>query len=81
VLTHDKHGDYGHIHHRLVHDAVAQHHNVVTFAPHNQGTVTLTVPAETYSLTELPLHGEIISSFHLTEHKNSYTEPHKEIAS
>ena len=80
VLTHDKNGDYGHIHHRLVHDAVAHHHNLITFAPHNQGTVSLSVPTGTYSLNELPLHGEIISSFHLTEHKNSYTEPHEEIA-
>ena len=74
VLTHDQHGDYGHIHHRVVHDAVAHHHNLITFAPHNQGTVTLSVPAGTYSLNELPLHGEIIASFHQTEHKNSYKE-------
>lgn len=80
ILTHDKDGDYGHIHHRLVHNAVAHHHNVVTFAPHNQGTVTLTIPPGTYSLDELPLHGDIISGFHLTEHRNSYTEPQQEMA-
>jgi hypothetical protein len=80
ILTHDKDGDYGHIHHRLVHDAVAHHHNVVTFAPHNQGTVTLTIPPGEYSLDELPLHGHIISGFHVDGHKNSYTEPKEEIA-
>jgi hypothetical protein len=75
ILTHDEDGDYGHIHHRLVHDAVARHYNLVTFAPHNQGTVTLTVPSDTYTLSELPLHGDIIRSFHIAEHKNSYKEP------
>jgi len=80
ILTHDSRGDYGHIHHCLVHNAVATHHNVVTFAPHNQGTVTLTIPPGSYNRTELPLHGDIISSFHMTQHKNSYTEPNKEIA-
>jgi LmbE family N-acetylglucosaminyl deacetylase len=75
ILTHDADGDYGHIHHQLVHDAVARHYNVVTFAPHNQGTVTLAVPPGTYTLDELPLHGNIIQSFHIEQHRNSYKEP------
>lgn len=75
ILTHDEHGDYGHIHHELVHRAVARHYNVVTFAPHNQGTVTLTVPLDTYGLSEFPLHGNIIQSFHIDQHRNSYKEP------
>jgi LmbE family N-acetylglucosaminyl deacetylase len=75
VLTHDADGDYGHIHHKLVHDAVVRHYNVVTFAPHNQGTVVLSVPPDTYSLDELPLHGSIIQSFHIEQHRNSYKEP------
>lgn len=74
VLTHDEHGDYGHIHHQVVHDAVKRHPNLVTFARPGTGT-TYTVPAGTYSLDELPMHGEIIASFHATEHKNSYKEP------
>jgi LmbE family N-acetylglucosaminyl deacetylase len=74
ILTHDADGDYGHIHHRLVHDAVVRHYNMVTFAPHNQGTVTLSIPPGTYTLDELPLHGDIIQSFHIAEHKNSYKE-------
>ena len=75
ILTHDADGDYGHIHHQLVHDAVARHYNMVTFAPHNQGTVTLTVPPGTYTLDELPMHGDIIQSFHIEQHRNSYKEP------
>ena len=75
VLTHNEHGDYGHIHHVLVHNSVQWHPHLVTFAPHNQGTVTLTVPPGTYTLDELPLHGNIIQSFHIEQHRNSYKEP------
>jgi LmbE family N-acetylglucosaminyl deacetylase len=75
ILTHDADGDYGHIHHQLVHDAVSRHYNVVTFAPHNQGSVSLSVPPGTYTLSELPLHGDIIQSFHIEQHRNSYKEP------
>jgi LmbE family N-acetylglucosaminyl deacetylase len=74
VLTHDEHGDYGHIHHRVVHDAVVDHCKLVTFARPGQGTVTYQIPPGTYSSTELPMHGEIISSFHPTQHQNSYKE-------
>ena len=73
VLTHDEHGDYGHIHHVFVHDCVKHHVNLVTFAKPGEGT-TYTVPAGTYTLDEFPQHGEIIASFHSTEHKNSYKE-------
>jgi LmbE family N-acetylglucosaminyl deacetylase len=75
ILTHDEHGDYGHIHHRLVYSAVAQHTNVITFAPPGEGTVTLTVPPDTYSIDELPLHGEIVRGFHPITHQNDYKEP------
>jgi len=74
ILTHDEHGDYGHIHHKLVHEAVTRHHRVVTFAPHDQGTITLSIPPGTYSLNELPQHGSVIAGFHPLEHKNSYKE-------
>ena len=74
VLTHDELGDYGHIHHVFVHDCVKTHPRLVTFAPHNQGTVTLSVPPGTYTIDELPQHGEIIQSFHAQEHRNSYKE-------
>lgn len=73
VLTHDAEGDYGHIHHRLVHNAVRHHPGLVTFAPPGQGH-TLTVPAQAYSLEELPMHAEIVSSFHPNQHRNSYRE-------
>lgn len=74
VLTHDEHGDYGHIHHQLVHTAVADHKQLVTFAPPGQGTVTYAVPPDTYSIDELPLHGEIVRGFHPILHQNEYKE-------
>jgi LmbE family N-acetylglucosaminyl deacetylase len=73
VLTHDEHGDYGHIHHQVVHDAVKHHPCLITFAKPGTGT-TYSIPAGIYSLDELPMHGEIIASFHSKEHKNSYKE-------
>jgi LmbE family N-acetylglucosaminyl deacetylase len=75
VLTHDENGDYGHIHHVLVHNAVQQHPHLIKFAPPGQGTVMYTVPEGTYSIDELPQHGSIIQSFHSVQHQNSYKEP------
>jgi hypothetical protein len=75
VLTHDELGDYGHIHHAFVHDCANAHPRLVTFAPHNQGTVTYTVPLDIYSIDELPLHGEIVRGFHPITHQNDYKEP------
>lgn len=74
VLTHDEHGDYGHIHHVFVHDCVKRHPNLVTFAPMGTGTVTYTLPPNTYSLDELPQHGNVIAGFHHHQHQNSYKE-------
>lgn len=73
VLTHDEHGDYGHIHHVFVHDCVKDHPNIVIFAKPGEGT-TYTVPAGVYTLDEFPQHRDIIAGFHTTEHKNSYKE-------
>jgi LmbE family N-acetylglucosaminyl deacetylase len=74
VLTHNETGDYGHIHHTLVYRAVHWHPRLVTFAPPGQGTVTYSLPPDTYSIDELPLHGEIVRGFHPTTHQNSYKE-------
>lgn len=73
VLTHDEHGDYGHIHHKFVHQCVKDHPGLVTFARPGEGT-EYTIPLGMYSLDEFPQHQEVIASFHSTEHKNSYKE-------
>ncbi len=74
VLTHDQSGDYGHIHHCLVHQAVKWHPGLVTFAKPGTGTVTFSVPPDTYSIDELPQHGAVVQSFHPHSHSNSYRE-------
>jgi len=72
VLTHDQHGDYGHLHHVFVNQATAAHPNRVTFASPGTGTVKYSVDAGTYSLEELPLHKHIIAGFHQHTHVNEY---------
>jgi LmbE family N-acetylglucosaminyl deacetylase len=74
VLTHDADGDYGHIHHRLVHHAVCQHHRVVYFVPPGLGNTHLLVPPDTYDIDELTLHRDIILPFHQNGHQNSYMD-------
>jgi len=74
ILTHDAKGDYGHIHHKFVHDSVpADHRHVITFAAPGLGTDTYTIPDGAYRLDELPLHGHIILGFHYSKHVNSYS--------
>jgi LmbE family N-acetylglucosaminyl deacetylase len=72
VLTHAHDGDYGHPHHILVNRATQHHPHIVTFAGPEQGTVKYTVPANAYSLDELPLHRDIIAGFHQNKHVNEY---------
>jgi len=75
VLTHDAHGDYGHLHHVFVNQSVCYHLHLVTFAKPDTGTVTYSVPAGTYSLEQLPQHRQVIVGFFPTgAHQNSYTE-------
>ena len=75
VLTHDKHGDYGHLHHAFVHSCVQHHPKLVTFAGVNSGNVRFSVPAAAYSLDELPQHRDVIISFFPNGvHENNYTE-------
>ena len=72
ILTHDSEGDYGHVHHRLVHHSVADHPRLVTFAPPGQGDVEYTLEPDCYDLQELPLHQDMVRNFHPLQHRNSY---------
>jgi LmbE family N-acetylglucosaminyl deacetylase len=74
VLSHSAEGDYGHVHHQLVNQAVEAHPGLVTFAAPGTGTVTFTLPATAYNLDELPQHRDIIAGFHTESHTNSYQE-------
>ena len=60
VLTHNEHGEYGHIHHRFVHACCKHHSNMVNFA--HEG-IEYAVPCDYYSLDELPIHAKSISLF------------------
>jgi hypothetical protein len=74
VLTHDCRGDYGHLHHVFVNQTVCWNHNqVVCFAGPGQGNVKYSVDPGVYSLDELPLHRDVISTFHMHTHTNEYT--------
>jgi LmbE family N-acetylglucosaminyl deacetylase len=60
VLTHGPAGEYGHIHHKFVHDCCQHHSNLVTFA---QTGVAYTVPSNYYRSADLPIHGSYIEDF------------------
>lgn len=72
ILTHDEHGDYGHLHHVFVNRATVAHANRVTFARPGTGTVKYSIQPGTYSLDELPLHRDVIAGFHSHNHVNEY---------
>jgi len=74
ILTHDSRGDYGHLHHKFVYDAVCRNHNyVVCFAGINKGNVKYTIDPSIYCLDEFPLHKDIVAGFHQQHHTNEYT--------
>lgn len=74
VLTHDHNGDYGHVHHKFIWQAVAKHHtHMVSFAGINKGNVKYSIDPGVYSLDEFPLHQDIVAGFHQQHHTNEYT--------
>ena len=73
ILTHDHNGDYGHIHHKFIHDVVASNHSyMVTFAGIGKGNIKYTIEPGVYSLDEFPLHKDVVSGFHQQMHANEY---------
>lgn len=73
ILTHNQYGEYGHLHHKFIHNIViASHPCVVTFADSYHGNATYTVDSSLYSLDELPLHRDVIGPFHPVNHINNY---------
>lgn len=74
VLTHDRNGDYGHLHHKFVHDVVSRFHShVITFASPQSGNAEYVVENPDYSA--LDIHRDIVQSFHTQAHKNRYDVP------
>lgn len=75
LLTHDAKGDYGHLHHKFVHDCTNHHPYRITFAGPGQGQVKYSIDPGVYSLDELPMHKEIVQEFHRHGHTNEYNLP------
>lgn len=73
ILTHNHHGDYGHIHHKFICNVVSHNHTyMVSFAGPGQGNVKYSIDAGVYDLSEFPLHRAVVSGFHSTTHANEY---------
>lgn len=73
ILTHDRNGDYGHVHHKFIHQVVCNNHtHIVFFAGNGQGNVKYSIDAGVYDLSEFPLHQEVVAGFHSTIHANEY---------
>lgn len=63
ILTHNADGDYGHIHHKFVNSVVQSVAKPkVYFAKHEQQNMECRAVSD-ISLTELPLHRDVISGF------------------
>jgi LmbE family N-acetylglucosaminyl deacetylase len=62
ILTHNQDGDYGHIHHKLVHDAVSKI-NVPQIYFASTFNATDQFQALDYDLDDLPLHKSVIMDF------------------
>lgn len=74
VLTHAHDGDYGHIHHKFVHNCVlASDRPTVFFANQQDANLTCTRLAK-LDLAEIPLHAEVVQGFHDIEIGNYRVE-------
>jgi LmbE family N-acetylglucosaminyl deacetylase len=72
LLTHNADGEYGHPHHVIVHHATLGHPHRILFAKFGEGDQRYSINAGVYSLDELPLHKDIVSTFHIDAHVNEY---------
>jgi LmbE family N-acetylglucosaminyl deacetylase len=70
ILTHSRHGDYGHIHHKFVHNCViASAKPAVFFASEQESNLTCT-RIEKLDLLEIPLHADVVQDFQNIESGN-----------
>jgi LmbE family N-acetylglucosaminyl deacetylase len=63
LLTHDSHGDYGHIHHKFVHDRVIESTKPKVYFANQQEQNFECRRKTPLNLDDLPLHREVISEF------------------
>ena len=74
ILTHSQDGDYGHIHHKFVHNCViASAKPAVFFASEQAANLTCT-RVESLDLSEIPLHADVVADFQNLEISNYYLD-------
>ena len=67
IVTHGAEGEYGHIHHKFVHNVVnLMPQPKIYFSPKETSNAGVTAP--TFSLNDWPLHREVIEGFKDREH-------------
>jgi len=70
ILTHAQDGDYGHVHHKFVHNCViASAKPAVFFASEQDANLTCT-RVEPLDLSEIPLHADVVKDFQNLETGN-----------
>ena len=60
VLTHAEDGDYGHVHHKFVHNCVAQTDKAKVYFSNTEAYNNKIVEKSWYTLDEIPLHSDVV---------------------
>ena len=74
VLTHAQDGDYGHIHHKFVHNCVIASARPAVFFANEQNTNLTCNRSEPLELAEIPLHADVVKDFQNLEIGNYYLD-------
>lgn len=77
VLTHAADGEYGHIHHVLVHEAVKTCDEIITFARPGTSHIRFSIDRSQLNLEELPMHRAVIEQILHQQPFNYYQELEK----
>ena len=63
ILTHNENGEYGHIHHKFVNRCCVKYRNTATLVTFDGDEVQYSLPQDSYSIDETPLHSTAIQQF------------------
>lgn len=74
ILTHAQDGDYGHLHHKFVHNCVIASAKPAVFFASDQDTNLTCVRVEPLDLSEIPLHADVVKDFQNVEIGNYYLD-------
>ena len=70
ILTHSQDGDYGHIHHKFVHNCVIASGQPAVFFANEQDTTLTCIRVEQLDFAEIPLHVDVVGDFQNLETGN-----------